>query len=138
MEKLMRNFLEEFDYTSEKDKFVEIIDEEIGSREKYEDEALYIIFEDLTTEDVKNFRQFFIDNFKNTKIKVTSKIYLPWITTFKGLERRFIMTSFRLIFRIGNEFFDTSDNRYSLEKDLIFINSKEDSEIIAIETTEEE
>ena len=77
MEKLMRNFLEEFDYTSEKDKFVEIIDEEIGSREKYEDEALYIIFEDLTTEDVKNFRQFFIDNFKNTKIKVTSKIYLP-------------------------------------------------------------
>ena len=48
------------------------------------------------------------------------------------------MTSFRLIFRIGNEFFDTSDNRYSLEKDLIFINSKEDSEIIAIETTEEE
>jgi len=49
-----------------------------------------------------------------------------------------IMTSFRLIFRIGDEFFDTTDNRYGLEKDLIFINSKEDSEIIAIETIEEE
>lgn len=48
------------------------------------------------------------------------------------------MTSFRLIYRIGDEFCDTSDNRYGLEKDLIFINSKEDSEIIAIETIEEE
>jgi len=47
------------------------------------------------------------------------------------------MTSFRLIFRIGNEFFDATDNRYGLEKDLIFINSKEDFEIIAIETVEE-
>jgi len=48
------------------------------------------------------------------------------------------MTSFRLIFRIGDEFFDTTDNRYGLEKDLIFINSKDDSEIISIETIEEE
>jgi len=76
-EELMRNFLEEFDFISNKDKFVEIIDEEIGSREKYEDEACYIIFEDLTTENIREFREFFIGKFKNTKIKVIRKIYLP-------------------------------------------------------------
>jgi len=48
------------------------------------------------------------------------------------------MTSFKLIYRIGDEFFETTDNRYGLEKDLIFINNKEDSEIISIETIGEE
>jgi len=48
------------------------------------------------------------------------------------------MTLFRLIFRIGDEFFDTTDNRYGLEKDLIFINGQKDSEIIEIETIGEE
>ena len=68
-EELMRNFLEEFDFTSDKDKFVEIIDEEIDSREKYEGEACYIIFEDLTTENVRKFREFLLINLKILKLK---------------------------------------------------------------------
>ena len=68
-EELMRNFLEEFDFISNKDKFVEIIDEEIGSREKYEDEACYIIFEDLTTENVRKLREFLLINLKILKLK---------------------------------------------------------------------
>ena len=77
MEELMRNFLEEFDYMSRKDKFVGIIDEELYSRENFGDDPCYIIFEDLTTDAVKEFRKFFIDNYKNTKIKVTKQRYLP-------------------------------------------------------------